>query len=164
MFLGLSLGPCRWPAFALAASPAGGLANVIFATGASVLSFKYAIAFIAAGITALFVGPLCFFHDQLRSTKMRALLSYDRVAQRQLVQFEQKWLEDSRQTDLLAQPDFSAVIDFGSTVDKIHQMTRWPVYRRQLLALTAAALLPFVPVAMLEFSIKDVLVLLGPLL
>jgi hypothetical protein len=164
MFLGMSLGPCRWPAFALAASPAGGLANVILATGASVLSFKYAIAAIAVGIAALFVGPLCFFHGQLGSTKMRAWLSYDRLAQRQLVQFEQKWIEDLRQNDLLAQPDFSAVIDFGSTVEKIHQMTRWPVYRRQLLALTAAALLPFVPVAMLEFSIKDVLVLLGPLL
>jgi hypothetical protein len=164
MFLGLSLHPCRWPAFALAASPAGGLANVILATGASVLSFKYAIAFIAAFIAALFVGPLCFFHDQLRNTRMRAWLRYDRLAQRQLAQFEQKWIEDSRQNDLLTQPDFSAVIDFSSTVDTVHQMRPWPVQRRQLLALIAAALLPFVPVAMLEFSIKDLMVLLGPLL
>ena len=164
MFLGLSLSPCRWPAFALAASPAGGLANVVLATGVSVLSFKYAIAFTAVAIVVIFAGPLCFFHDQLRSTRMWAWLSYDRVAQRQVEQFEQKWIEDSKQSDLLTQSDFSAVIDFNSTVDKVHQMTRWPVNRRQLLALTGAALLPFVPVAMLEFSIKDVLVLLGPLL
>jgi len=164
MFLGLSLGPCRWPAFALAASPAGGLANVVLATGASVLSFKYAIAFIAVAILALFAGPLCFFHQQLRSIKMRAWLSYDRVAQRQIEQFDEKWIEDSKQSDLLTQPDFSAVIDYSSTVDKVHQMTRWPVQRRQLLALIGAALLPFVPVAMLEFSIKDLLTLLGPLL
>ncbi len=164
MFLGLSLGPCRWPAFALAASPAGGLANVILATGASILSFKYSIAFIAAGITALFVGPLCFFEGQLRSARIRAWLRYDRVAHRQLAQFEQKWIENSTQNDMLTQPDFSAVIDFSSTVEKVHQMSNWPVQKRQLLALTAAALLPFVPVAMLEFSIKDLMVLIGPLL
>ena len=164
MFLGLSLGPCRWTAFALAASPAGGLANVVLATGVSVLSFKYAIAFIAVTIMVLFAGPLCFFHDQLRSTRMRAWLSYDCVAQRQLEQFEQKWIGDSKQNDLLTQSDFSSVIDFSSTVAGVHQMSRWPVQRRQLLALTAAALLPFVPVVMLEFSVKDLLVLLGPLL
>ena len=164
MFLGMSLGPCRWPAFALAASPAGGLANVILATGASVLSFKYAIAFTATAIMALFVGPLGFFYHQLRSTRMRAWLAYDRAAQRQLEQFEQKWIGDSKQNDMLTQSDFSSVIDFSTTVAAVHQMTWWPVQRRQLLALAAAALLPFVPVAMLEFSIKDLLVLLGPLL
>jgi hypothetical protein len=129
-----------------------------------VLTFKYAIAFIAVTIMVLFAGPLWFFHDQLRSTRMRAWLSYDRVAQRQVGQFEQKWIEDSKESDLLTQPDFSAVIDFNSTVDKVHQMTRWPAQRRQLLVLVAAALLPFLPVAMLEFSIKDLLTLLGPLL
>jgi hypothetical protein len=164
MFLGLSLGPWMWPAFALAASPAGGLANVVLATGVSVLSFKYAIVFDAVIITALFAGPLVLFHDQLKRARLRAWLSYDRAAHRQLEQFDEKWIGDSKQDDLLASSDFSAVIDFNSTVDKVHQMTLFPIRRRQVLELTAAALLPFLPVAMLQMSIKDLLVLLRPLL
>jgi hypothetical protein len=164
MFLGLSMGPCRWPAFALAASPAGGLANIVLATGVSVLSFKYAIGFVAAIITVLLAGPLCFFSGQLKSTRNRAWLRYDRVAQEQLRQFEQKWVEDPRQDDMLTQSDFSAVIDLNSTVDKVHQMNRFPIRRSQLMGLVTAALLPFLPVALLQIPIKDLLLLLKPLL
>jgi hypothetical protein len=164
MFLGLSVGPLRWPAFALAASLAGGLANVVLATGVSVVSFKYVIGVIAAIISVLLVGPLCFFHDQLKRTRLRAWLGYDRSAQEQLRQFEQKWVEDSRQADMLDVPDFSAVIDLNATVDKVHQMTRLPFHRNQFLGLIAAALLPFLPVLALQIPIKDLLAMFRQLL
>jgi hypothetical protein len=164
MFLGLSLGPCRFPAFALAASLAGGLANLVLATGMSVVSFKYVIGLIAAVITVFFAGPLCFFCDQLKKAKFRASLSHDRAVLEQLRQFEQKWIGQSGQADMLEVQDFSAVIDLNETVNKVHQMTRLPFRRSQLLELIAAALLPFLPVLALQIPIKDLLVLFKQLL
>ena len=68
MFLGLSLRPCRLPAFALATSLAGGVANVVLATGVSVVSFKYFTGVIAAVITALFAGPRGSFPPTSKGT------------------------------------------------------------------------------------------------
>jgi hypothetical protein len=164
MFLGLGLRPCRWPAFALATSLAGGLANVVLATGVSVVSFKYVIGVIAVVITALFAGPLCFFSDQLKRTGFRASLSHDQAVQEQLRQFEQKWIGQSAQADMLAVQDFSAVIDLNATVEKAHQMGRLPFRRTQLLELLVAALLPFLPVLALQIPIKDLLTLVKQLL
>lgn len=164
MFLGLSLRPCRLPAFALAASLAGGLANLILATGVSVVRFKYLIGIIAAVITALFVGPLCFFADQLRKTRFRAWLGYDTTVQEQLRQFEQKWVGQSAQANMLEVQDFSAVIDLNSTVNTVHQMAWLPFHRNQLLEVIVAALLPFLPVLALQIPIKDLLAMLKQLL
>lgn len=164
MFLGLSIGPLRWPAFALGSSQAGTLANMILATGVSVFSFKYAIGFMAVLVTLLLAGPLCFFQPQLKKTRIRAWLGYDRVAQEQLRQFEQKWIEHSRHDDMLGLQDFSAVIDLDSTVDKVHQMRRLPFTRNQLTELIVAALLPFLPVALLQIPIADLLALFKQIL
>jgi len=164
MFLALSLARFKWPAFALATSLAGGTANLVLATGVSVLSFKYVIILNAAIISALFAGPLCLFYGQLKRTKVRDLLSYDRVAQEQLRQFEQNWIERSRQTDMLQVQDFSAVIDLNSTVDKVHQMRPLPFRRNQLLELLAAALLPFLPVLAMQIPIKDLFMMLKELI
>jgi hypothetical protein len=164
MFLGLSLRSFRYPAFALAASLAGGLANLVLATGVSVVSFKYVIGVNAAVIAALFAGPLCFFYDQLKMTRFRAWLSYDRTVQQQLRQFEQKWIGQSGLNDMLEVQDFSAVIDLNSTVNTVHQMTRLPLRRSQFLALIAAALLPFLPVLALQIPLKDLLMMFKELL
>lgn len=164
MFLGLSVGPCRFPAFALAASVAGGLADLVLATGASVVSFKYVIGVIAAVITILFAGPLCFFCDQLKGTKLREWLSHDRTVLEQLRQFEQKWIGQSGQADMLKVPDFSAVIDLNSTVNTVHQMTKLPFRRSQLLEVIVAALLPFLPILALQIPIKGLLAMYKQLL
>jgi hypothetical protein len=164
MFLGLSLRPCRFPAFALAAGTAGRLANVVLSTGVSVISFKYVIGIIAALITALFAGPLCFFYGQLKRTRFRAWLSYDQAVQEQLRQFEQRWIGQSEQADMLQVPDFSAVIDLNSTVSTVHHMARLPFRRSQLLELMAATLLPFVPVLALQIPIEDLWAMLKQLL
>ncbi len=157
MFLGYSLPPCRLPAFALAAGLAGGLANLVLATGVSVLNFKFVIIAVAVLITALFAGPLVFFNEQLRRAKFQASLSHDRTMLQQLRQFEQKWIGQSKDTNLLEVPDFSAVIDLSSTVGTVHQMSRFPIPGRVLVELIVATLLPFLPVLALQIPIKDLL-------
>lgn len=164
MFVSLSLRPCRLPAFALATSVAGRFANLVLATGVSVMSYKFAIGIIAAIITALFTGPLFFFFDQLKKTRFRAWLGYGRAEMEQLRQFEQKWIGRTGQANMLEVQDFSAVIDLNSTVEKAQQMARLPFRRSQVLGLFVAPLLPFLPVLALQIPIKDLLMMLKQLL
>jgi hypothetical protein len=164
MFLGLCLRTCTFAAFALAASSAGAIANLVLATGVSVVSFKYVIGIIAAMVTVLFAGPLFFFYEKLKRAKFRASLSHDRAALEQLRQFEQKWIGQSGGAGMLEVTDFSAVIDLSSTVSTVHQMARLPFRRTQLLEVMVAALLPFLPVLALQIPIKDLLALFKMLL
>jgi hypothetical protein len=157
MFLSHSLPECRFPVFGLAAGLAGGFANVVLATGVSVLNFKYVILAIAVLLTATFAGPLCFFNEQLRRTRFLASLSHDRTELEQLRQFEQKWVGKPTETNLLEAPDFSAVIDLNSTVNVVHQMARFPISGSDLVELIVAALLPFLPVVALQIPVEELL-------
>lgn len=158
-FLGMVLPAFRLPVFAIAASVAGALANLILWMGASFASFQYAIAAFAVGLIALTAGPLVFFNGQLDNAKQRAVLGCGALAGRQLRAFEEKWLAASRPAagEMLQAPDFSAVIDFNSTVTAMQKMKILPFGPKQLVPLVAAALLPFLPVAAIEIPLKEIL-------
>jgi hypothetical protein len=158
-FLGLLLPTFRLPVFAIAASAAGALANLILWKGASFANFQYAIAAFAAGLVALMAGPLVFFKGQLNNSKERAMLVCGALAGRQLRAFEDKWLGASPPAaeEMLRAPDFSAVIDFNSTVTAIQKMKTLPFWPKQLVPLVVAALLPFLPVAAIEIPLKEIL-------
>lgn len=160
-FLNMLLPAFRLPVFALAASSAGALANAMLWTGASFVSFQYAIAVFVAVLVALTVGPLCFFRRQLRQAKQRAVLGCGAQAGRQLRTFEEKWLGANPPAagETLREPDFSAVASFGSTVAAVHKMNLLPFQAKQLVPLVVAALLPFLPVAAMEISLKEILAL-----
>ena len=158
-FLGMVL-PAFWlPLFAIAASGAGGLANLMLWTAASFESFQYAIAAFAAALVALAAGPLVFFQGQLRKAKRRAVLGCGALAGRQLRAFEEKWLgvSPAASAEMLQSPDFSAVWDLNSTVTAMEKMNTLPFSPKQLVPLVVAALLPFLPVAAIETPVKDIL-------
>jgi hypothetical protein len=158
-FLGILLPAFRLPLFAIAASAAGALANLILHTGASFADFRYAIAAFSLGLVAIVAGPLLFFNGQLRRVKQQAGLACGALAGRQLKVFEEKWLGQSPPDarEMLQAPDFSAAGDLMlmvSTARKMHTLPFWP---RQLVPLVAAALLPFVPVAAMQIPLKEIL-------
>jgi hypothetical protein len=158
-FLGMALPAFRLPVFAIAASAAGTLANVILWKVASFASFQYAIAALAAALVALTAGPFVFFNGQLGKAKQRAVLACGALAGRQLRAFEEKWLGASPPApgEMLQAPDFSAVSDFNPTVTAIQQMNTLPFRPKQLLPLVVAALLPFLPVVAIEIPLKEML-------
>ena len=158
-FLGMALSAFRMPVFAIAASAAGTLANVILLKGASFDSFQYAIAALAAALVALTAGPFVFFNGQLGKAKGRAVLACGALAGRQLRAFEEKWLGASPPAvgEMLQAPDFSAVADFNPTVTGIQKMNTLPFRLKQLLPLVVATLLPFLPVAAIEIPLKQIL-------
>jgi hypothetical protein len=158
-FLGMALSAFRIPVFAIAASAAGLLANVMLLMGASFDSFQYAIAALATALVALTAGPFVFFNGQLGKTKGRAVLACGALAGRQLRAFEEKWLGASPPAveEMLQAPDFSAVADFNPTVTGIQKMNTLPFRLKQILPLLVATLLPFLPVAAIEIPLKQIL-------
>jgi hypothetical protein len=158
-FLGMGLPAFQLPVFAIAASVAGALANLILWMGASFASFQYAIVVFAAALVGLMAGPLVFFNRQLYNAKQRAVLACGTLAGRQLRAFEEKWLgaKPPAAGEILREPDFSAVSDFNATVAAVQKMKTLPFGLKQLVSLAVAALLPFLPVVAIEIPLKEVL-------
>ncbi len=158
-FLAMALPAFRLPVFAIAASSAGALANLMLWTGAFFESFQYAIATFVAVLVALMAGPLVFFKGQLSKAKQRAVLGCGALAGRQLRAFEEKWLgaNPPAASEMLRAPDFSAVGDFSPTVTAMQKMNTLPFLPKQLVPLVVAALLPFLPVAAMEIPLKEIL-------
>lgn len=158
-FLGMVLSAFRLPIFAIAASSAGALANLMLWTGASFGSFQYGIGVFAAVMVAVMVGPLVFFKGPLGKAKQRAVLRCGALASRQLRAFEEKWLGANTPAagEMLRAPDFSAVGDFNPTVNAMQKMNTLPFWPKQLVPLVVAALLPFLPVAAMEIPLKEIL-------
>jgi len=158
-FLGMLLPAFRLPLFALGATSAGALANMMLRLDASFASFQYAIAAFAGVLVVLVSGPLVFFNEQLRKTKRHAVLVCGALSGRQLRAFEEKWLGASppEAQEMLQAPDFSAVCDYTTTVLTIRKMNTLPFWPKQLVPLIVAALLPFLPVAAMQIPLKEIM-------
>jgi hypothetical protein len=157
-FLGSSLKAFRGFAFAISAIVAGGLANVVLLTAAPVLSYKYSVLAFALLSLTVYIGPLLFFSMMLAETRSRGRLNYSRLSHNQLRQFEQKWIASHEgEAEMLSVQDFSAVIDLMSTVDGALKMKIVPLRRQALQTLIIAVVLPFLPVAALEFPLEEIL-------
>jgi hypothetical protein len=158
-FLGIMLPAFRLPLFAIAASSAGALANLMLHMGAPFADFRYAVAAFAAGLVAIVAGPFLLFNGQLRKAKEQAALACGALAGRQLNAFEKKWLGQSSSDaqEMLQTQDFSAVADLNVTVAAMRKMNKLPFWPKQLVPLVIAVLLPFVPVAAIEIPLKEIL-------
>jgi hypothetical protein len=158
-FLGLTLYPFRIPAFAISASFAGGVANLVLIRGARVSDFRYEILAIIVFVVGLFTFPLAnFYYRELSRARQEDVLNYWKLNQVQLRQFEQKWIAShSDQADMLSVRDFSEATDLSSILVNAQQMTLLPFQKGAVLMLTVAAALPFLPVIALEFPVTDIL-------
>lgn len=157
-FLGLSLTPFLWPAFAIAVSVAGMLANVALQAGVSIVGYKVLVFVFAGCNVGLFVGPLLFFINRLWEARRQGELNHALLAGRQIRQYELEWIRKTpARGDLLSVQDFSAVIDLNSTVYNVRRISLVPVQWRQIGSLIACTLLPFLPVAALEIPVTEIL-------
>jgi hypothetical protein len=163
-FLRLVLRPLRLPAFAIAASAAGGLANLVLWAGVKIADYRYGVAVYVVLLVATLAGPLGLFGRQIRKALRESILSEGVLVVRQLDQFEHRWQSRGHggDSDMLSVPDFSAVTDFSSIVASAHK-TKVLIGRLELLPLTIAALAPFALVAALELPIKEIFKLLAKL-
>jgi hypothetical protein len=157
-FLGLTLAAFKEAAFAISASLAGAIANLVLLTGARVTSFKYEILVAMVIIVALFAGPLSFFYNLLLKAKLRGILDYWVLWHGQSRQFGQRWMHSpSEYPDMLSVPDFSQATDLSSILERVNQIKLVPIRRTQILTLIVSTLSPFLLVLTLEFPVDEIL-------
>jgi len=158
-FLGLTLNAFRLPAFAISASFAGGVANLVLLNGVPASELKYEIVGLVLIVVGLFVTPLCLFYQrELSKARDRDVLNYWVLLEAQLRRFEQKWIaSDSDQMATLTPQDFSQVTGPSSILERVPRMTLLPFEYKDVLLLVATVLVPFIPVAALVIPLASML-------
>lgn len=109
-----------------------------------------------AVLLAMFVAPFLAFSPVLFATWRRGSADYGALAIRVGNVFEHKWLGRSGRVDQAAldKPDFSATTDLYAVAANVYAMRMVPVDLKDLIAITGAMLLPFIPVVLLAFPIE----------
>ena len=145
--------------FAQGASLAGLIATRVLYDGKSLMSFKVD----AVGLVVLFVlfilGPLVMFTPQLSRTKWRGLDEYDLLANRYLFGFEAKWTRGSapEPRELLGTADIQSLADLANSYSVVRQMRLVPFGLEEIARLAAMAAAPLLPLALLAFSLEELL-------
>lgn len=162
-FIGTSTRPFSFLAFAIAAPPAGAMANLVVFAGQSPLEFKFLILGIVVLVLLLFVGPMLVFVEPLRRARTRALFEYGALAASVGRQFGRKWIEGNPEINdrALQAQDFSATTDLYSIVANVHAMKLIPFDpKKDLATLLIATLSPFLlaslPILPLEVVLKTI--------
>ncbi len=146
-------------AFACGVLGAGLVLNQIVHHGASPAQFRYVAAGVAAFVVVLFGAPPLVFVRRLIQEHHRGILAYGALAGRAGCEFEHKWLVGERVDEqTLRAPDFAPTNSLYAITGHAFAMRRLPFEPRSIVLVAAAALLPFVPIALLAVPVE---VLLG---
>jgi len=101
----------------------------------------------------------------IRRAQLRGIMEYGTLAMQLGQRFEERWLRrDTLRPDALSASDFSATTDLYSIAANVTRIRMLPVDGRAVVALSLAALLPFVPVAFLTLPPSRVLQLIKTVL
>lgn len=150
-FLSHSVGAFAIVGLALASIIAGRSAHVVLAGGGIPTPHLAFNVVLLVTIAALFTAPLLAFTPTLMRAWRCGTLAYDALAEQVGHAFEGKWLAQKADQAALDKPDFSATTDLYSVVANVHAIRFVPVELKDLIAIAAALLLPFVPVVLLAF-------------
>jgi hypothetical protein len=156
-FLGHSLRGFVLVALALATIPAARSARHVLEAGTLPRPDLWFNAGALLTLLALFVAPLLVFVPTLLRAWQRGTLAYGALAGRLGAAFESKWLAGAADRDALARPDFSATADLYGVAANVYAVRFLPVGVKDLLALAAALLAPFVPVVFLAIPADVIL-------
>jgi hypothetical protein len=165
-FLGHSVAAFAGVAFAIGATVAGRLANVVLGGGGIHSGEKLAIVFDTVVLLLVFTAPLFAFTPKLLRTRQLGILRYGALAGSVGRALEQKWLNRPANGDdhPLESPDFSAMADLNQVVANANSMRTVPIDLISLAVLVAGVLLPFVPIVLLTVPTSVLLSALRTLL
>ena len=155
-FVGYSLEAFVSLAFTFGVLGAGAVLNQVVNSGAPPTQFKYVAVGVAVFAVVLFAAPLLVFVRRLIEEHHRGILAYSAFALRAGDEFERKWLMGPVDEQTLRSPDFAPTNSLYSIGGHAFAMSRLPFEPRSLAILAGAALLPFLPVAVLSVPL-DVL-------
>jgi len=144
----------------LATSISSELASNILYEGDTLVNVKQvALVFIVISIVVIAI-PLFFFTKKLFTLKREALAKYGALQQQISRDFHQHWINDESK-DLVDSMQPSAMADYSAVYEIVSTMRIVPLNPKAILFLVGMLLLPFLPLALTERSIWDVLQTIG---
>jgi hypothetical protein len=148
--------------FAIGAVLSAALIMQISYEGASVVIYHN--VFIVYLLLAMMIsfGPLLVFIGKLDGLRQRGLRDYGSLASRHAQLFDEKWIEGAGVTEdiveiPLGSPDISSISGLKSSYETVKRMRFFPFGLRALVVLAAAALIPMVPLILIEFPLQKIL-------
>jgi hypothetical protein len=119
----------------------------------------YLAPLVVLGVVGALVvyAPLGFFTPQLVQAKRRGDVRFSALAAWHSRRFERKWFRGEAGREVLGAPDFSSLIDLGSSFAIARKMRLFPFDARSLAGLLAAALAPLAVLLVMDREFLDVL-------
>jgi len=116
-----------------------------------------ALALVLVLEAALVIGPLFIFSPGLWACRVKGLSDYMEFAATYVGGFERKWLGAGAPPGepLLGTPDLQSLADLNNSVTVVRNMRVVPVSPRMLRGFAMAALLPFLPLALLKYPVAE---------
>jgi hypothetical protein len=104
-------------------------------------------------------GPLFAFVPNLLRAKRRGLVEYGDLGDELFRAFDEKWtpLQGTEQQALLGGADPSSLADYGYAYEVVGAMRIVPISRNGVLFVLTMALLPFLPLLLIKYSIMEII-------
>ena len=133
------------------------LANRILFAGATLQDFKEEIFVILVFLLCLVFGPLLAFSPQLSRAKRAGLIEYGTLAERYVREFDGKWLRGTGASSepLMGSADIQSLADMGNSFAVVRTMRLAPISRDAVLELSAAVLVPLVPLLLTIMPVEQ---------
>lgn len=165
-FVGEALTPISIIMLAASSVLCSSIGTQVIYRDAKLQEFALAFGLFVLVTVVAFLTPFAVFMPKLAVTKRNGLMTYGALATRYTQLFDQKWVarEGPGDQDLLGTADIQSLADIGNSFDRIENMKLLPVELRDLRALLVAAVLPAIPLALTQVSLKDVLQILTKVL
>jgi hypothetical protein len=142
---------------AISATAAAMFAEGMVAGTMSFAAIYPTLAVILAVDAALFLGPLCLFAPKLWLCRVTGLDTYMTFAARYVNDFDGKWVrtDAARGESPLGTPDLQSLADLSNSVNVVRNMSLVPASQRLLMIYAAAALLPMLPLLLLQYPVAE---------
>lgn len=107
--------------------------------------------------------PLMFFARQLVDLKHNALAEYSTLQNQISKDFHKKWIKDEAD-DLVDSMQPSAMADYSAVFENVSNMRLLPVDMKMIIVMAGVLLIPFLPLALIETSLWDIMQKIGGVL
>jgi hypothetical protein len=142
---------------ALSASVSSHMAQGMLLAKTHLASYYPNIAVFVVLEALFFLGPLCVFSTKLFCCKRRGAFEYGILGETYTDLFERQWINTPERTDvpLLGTADIQSMADLANTFNIVHGMRMSPFDKYDVLALITPAVVPFLPLLLLEYPVDE---------